>query len=118
MEKQVSRHSFGVMTAAIFMGLISLFGLGAILITSGLIFRVIKYLGAAYLVFLGIKMWRNSGSVTKTDNVEENSRTSFYKLYIQALLVGLSNPKAVIFLQRFSLNFSIRIFLVEVSFLF
>lgn len=73
-------------------------GLSAILMTSALAFEMVKYLGAAYLIFLGIK-----ALVEKTKKLEqpaakkENPAVSFR----QALLIELLNPKTALFFLAF-----------------
>lgn len=90
--------ALGITSAAMIMGLVSLLGLGTVLKESGVIFTIIKYSGAAYLIYLGIKLW-----ISKTISSDEsginlgNSNGSFFKLYIKALIVGFSNPKAIVF---------------------
>lgn len=88
--------ALGITTAASIMGIISLLGLGAILVASGTVFRIMKFLGAAYLIYLGIKTWK--AKIDPVDNSQDNSsEKSASSLYAQAFLVGFSNPKAIIF---------------------
>jgi len=90
--------ALGITTAAILMGFVSLFGLGAVLVTSGFVFRIIKYLGAAYLIYLGIKLWFTT---VRNDIIEIDKKdliqVSTSRLFFQALAVGLGNPKAILF---------------------
>lgn len=74
----------------------SALGLGALLSTSELLFSVVKYAGAAYLVWLGIKTWRapasplqESAAAVVMDTPWQRFRTGF--------LVAMSNPKAFVF---------------------
>ena len=53
----------GVALGMLLIAVLSAAGLGLLLTTSALAFTVLKYLGAAYLIYLGIKLWRNSGQV-------------------------------------------------------
>ncbi len=81
------------------LGIIAVTGLGAILNTSVIIFMCIKYLGAAYLIYLGCRMLfqknTNFSDSIEQVNVRDISAT---KVFLQALGVALSNPKAIVFL--------------------
>lgn len=73
---------------------------GAILATSALVFTVIKYLGVAYLLYLGISSLRSKS----TDFVlptETDMRGTRLRLYVKGMLVGASNPKALLFFTAF-----------------
>ena len=74
-------------------------GLGAILKTSEGVFHVIRYAGSAYLVFLGIKMFcRKNSQVELLYAVSPLADVSSCKLFLQALGIAVSNPKAIVFL--------------------
>ena len=89
---------FGVLghiSALFLLALVSISGLGAILLTSTIAFTVIKYLGAAYLIYIGIKILRsNSQWILQQQNQEIPAKRVLYK---QSFIMGLSNPKALIF---------------------
>jgi RhtB (resistance to homoserine/threonine) family protein len=73
-------------------------GLSAILMTSALAFEVVKYLGAAYLIFLGIKsLLEKTQKQVKSAEKKENASVSFR----QALLIELLNPKTSLFFLAF-----------------
>ena len=76
------------------LGIVAL-GLGALLATSSTAFLIMKIVGAAYLIWLGIQKWRATVKPIDTDYVHV-SRGS--KLFRQGLFVNLTNPKAVIFI--------------------
>jgi len=62
---------------------------------SELAFSFIKYAGAGYLVYIGIAMWRSKGQWAFAD---KSSQTPAKRaLFKQSLLLGLSNPKALVF---------------------
>lgn len=73
-------------------------GLGLVLKASELAFGLLKLAGAAYLVYLGIKAWRNAGRQTAEQAQQqppvEESRWSTFRA---GLLVAISNPKAILF---------------------
>ena len=65
-------------------------------------FTAAKVAGAAYLIWLGIKTFRNAGSaLTVAAASEATSRGSSRSFFLQGLLVGASNPKAVLFFAAF-----------------
>ncbi|CAM3137814.1 homoserine/homoserine lactone efflux protein [Vibrio neptunius] len=70
-------------------------GIGALVAQSATAFTVIKWVGAAYLVWLGIQKWRDkSGLATHT----EGEALSGTKLMRNAVLINLTNPKSIVFL--------------------
>jgi threonine/homoserine/homoserine lactone efflux protein len=73
----------------------SLVGLGALLATSATAFLFLKYLGAAYLIWLGLAMWRKPVSMeapTATLAADSGPR-----LLVHAWLVSALNPKGIVF---------------------
>ena len=74
------------------------FGLTLILQTSAAAFLMVKYLGAVYLIYLGIKAWRDESSF----NVQTStSSVSFHKVFWQGVLSNVLNPKIAIFFLAF-----------------
>lgn len=69
-------------------------GLTWVLQHAATIFEKLRYLGAAYLVWVGIGAWRNAG---KPASVVPSSRASF----LRGLAVALSNPKTIVFFTAF-----------------
>ena len=70
-------------------------GIGAIVAESVLIFTIIKFAGAAYLVFLGIQAirHRNRHATLTVDTTPKSSG----RLIGEGFLVGLTNPKSIVF---------------------
>jgi len=90
---------FGNVSGLLIMSALSVAGLSSILLYSTTVFIAIKFVGAAYLIYLGIRLWRfgfsNKSDVnTELSNYKAISSTS---LYVQGLFVALSNPKAIVF---------------------
>ena len=72
-------------------------GLGAVLATSEAAFAVVKFAGAAYLIWLGVQTWRSPPEPIGGDG--EGLRVqSRRQLYAQGILVNLTNPKAIVFI--------------------
>ena len=74
---------------------ISLGGLGAVLLASATAFTFIKYAGAVYLVYLGVRTWRSAGSGFDTEGRPDAARGG--TRFRMGLLIALSNPKAILF---------------------
>ena len=87
----------GSITAVVGVMLLSAMGVGALLAASEVAFTTVKVVGAAYLIWLGIKTFR-SNAVLQIDAAARPSNRSFY---LQGFLVGASNPKAVLFFAAF-----------------
>lgn len=75
-------------------------GISAILATSALAFAVVKYVGAAYLLYLGIQALRSAGAGAALD-LRAAPRISAWRAYRQGILVDILNPKAAIFFMAF-----------------
>ena len=78
------------------LGVVAL-GLGAVLATSETAFALVKFAGAAYLIWLGVQKWRSPPEPIGGDG--EGLRVqSRRQLYAQGILVNLTNPKAIVFI--------------------
>ncbi len=77
---------------------LSVLGFSALLATSAEAFTAMKWLGAAYLVWLGIKLWRAGGAL---DAKPRTDATSALKMLGHAWLVTALNPKGLTFFIAF-----------------
>ena len=73
-------------------------GLSAILLSSALAFDVVKYLGAAYLVYLGLRKLLTREEMTVEGDVEPESLS---RIYWQGFAINLLNPKTALFFFAF-----------------
>jgi len=87
----------GIETATALMVVATAFGLSALISDSVLAFAVVKYAGAAYLVWLAIREFRSRGHFTLDRVPVTNPRRAFG----DAFLVGISNPKTAVFFVAF-----------------
>lgn len=71
------------------------FGLSAILATSATAFTIVKWIGAVYLIYLGIKMFISDNVQENVDITTEN--TSLWNIYYQGVLTNILNPKVALF---------------------
>lgn len=79
----------------------SLLGLGALLAASADLFTILKWIGAAYLIFLGIKLWRAPVTGINADSVLEEQETKSLRILLHAYVVTALNPKGIIFFVAF-----------------
>jgi threonine/homoserine/homoserine lactone efflux protein len=73
-------------------------GLTLILQTSAMAFLVVKYVGAIYLITLGIKAWQDTSTFSLQTST---SRLSFRRVFWQGVLSNVLNPKIAIFFLAF-----------------
>ena len=74
------------------------FGVGALITESELLFNIIKYLGAAYLIYLGVQKIFFSKHITKEDDLVKGG---LLQIMNNAILVSLLNPKSILFFLAF-----------------
>jgi len=93
----------GISSGKIFHTLAAAFGLSALLLASASAFLVVKFAGAAYLVYLGVRML-----VTRTPAAAIPagfSSSGFFAVYRQGLLTNVLNPKVALFFLAFMPQF-------------
>jgi len=111
----------GVETANFFHASAAALGLSAILLSSALAFDIVKYLGAAYLIYLGFRKIVSRENHTKTEVGEQESLS---RIYSQGFVVNLFNPKTALFFFAFlpqfvntsNGNITLQIFLLGMMF--
>jgi threonine/homoserine/homoserine lactone efflux protein len=86
----------GNSTGSAVLVLLVAFGLGSVVERSLLVFTVIKLVGAAYLVYLGVRTYRERGRLADALRVAVPVGSG-RGVYRQGVLVGLTNPKALVF---------------------
>ena len=80
----------------------SLAGMGALLAASEQAFTIAKWVGAAYLVYLGIRVWRSPApAIVLPSGGSAAVEASPFRLFRQGFLVAASNPKGLIFFAAF-----------------
>ncbi|MBL8691080.1 MAG: LysE family translocator [Rhodospirillaceae bacterium] len=88
----VALGDFTAMTA-------SMLGLGALLATSAEIFTVVKWIGAAYLIYLGVKLWRTP--VSEGGEIAAPVEWSRWRVFVNAYVAATLNPKGIVFYVAF-----------------
>ena len=73
-------------------------GLGALVATSSTAFAVVKWLGVAYLVYLGIQQWRAPAAPMAAKTDEGSALATRRSMVLRAVLINAVNPKGTVFL--------------------
>lgn len=71
-------------------------GVASIMLNYPEIFNLLKWIGGAYLAYIGINMWRSKGKMALVDN--EASDVSRYALFTQGFITAIANPKGWAFM--------------------
>jgi len=111
---------FGIAFGTFIVAGISATSLGVILATSTFAFSVMKYIGATYLIYLGVKLWRSAPPKMETNKIAIKSRNL---QFFEGLTLQLTNPKAVFFFLSifpqfidFTANYSEQFILLVVTY--
>ena len=110
------RRSVVPLTAGVALGdltamTLSLAGMGALLAASATLFNIVKWIGALYLIYLGIRMWRSSPIAPKSDPPPASVRTPGIRrvtrrsLFTAAFTITALNPKSIAFFTAFMPQF-------------
>ncbi|MBL4906075.1 MAG: LysE family translocator [Sneathiella sp.] len=112
----------GVVLGDFFAMTLSLAGAGALLMTSSTLFMLLKIFGAAYLIWLGISVWRTG--LNSIQVVAGKKKKNRWLVFRQAFVVTALNPKDIVFFIAFLPQFIIadrpaviQLFIIETTFL-
>ena len=76
---------------------IAMAGMGLVLASSAMAFTVLKVVGAMYLIYLGVRQWRNRVNVFLDTHATSVSTAPALPLFGKGIGVALTNPKAILF---------------------
>ena len=92
--------ALGIATGGIGHTTLAAFGLSVIIAKSILLFNIIKYLGAAYLLYMGYQMLTNKTPLNTDESIETRS-ADYLKIYRDGFLTNILNPKVALFFIAF-----------------
>lgn len=79
--------------------LVTVLGISALILASQTAFEVLRWIGAGYLIYLGVRYWRAPSDPVRAST---NARTARYRvLFVQAFLTSVTNPKGLVFYFAF-----------------
>jgi threonine/homoserine/homoserine lactone efflux protein len=94
--RTVAISSFANILGLFILSSVSISGLGIILLTSATLFMIVKIVGAAYLIYLGIKQFRRSSfKLKKDENIKIDKNLK--KTFLESFFLAVTNPKPIIF---------------------
>jgi RhtB (resistance to homoserine/threonine) family protein len=93
--------AFGIGTGCLVHTLLAAFGLSLVIAKSMLLFNIIKYAGAVYLVYMGFKMITDKSGFNAGNVNTAAARTNYLKIYRDGILTNLLNPKVALFFIAF-----------------
>lgn len=97
-KSKVLLSSLGNVCGLFILSIAAVFGLGAVLKTSTNLFLIIKFIGAAYLIYLGVRQWRSKTNFFEAEkeltSVKQKSNKRFF---MEGFLIAMTNPKAILF---------------------
>ena len=90
--------AFGIGAGTLIHTLAAAVGLSALLVSSATAFSVVKYLGAAYLIYLGVQKLRSRESLAASADAP---RATLARVFTQGVVVNVLNPKTALFFFAF-----------------
>jgi RhtB (resistance to homoserine/threonine) family protein len=91
---------FGIATGSLIHTTLAAFGLSLIIAKSILVFNIIKYAGAAYLLYIGFKMLTDKTPLNM-ENSEVIKSVNYLKIYRDGVITNVLNPKVALFFIAF-----------------
>tara|TARA_B100001123_G_scaffold181053_1_gene207425 strand:- start:1844 stop:2458 length:615 start_codon:yes stop_codon:yes gene_type:complete len=79
--------------------ILSFIGVGLLLQTVTIAFQFLKWIGAAYLIWLGIRMWRSASESTELAAITDNK--VWHAIMANAFVITALNPKSIVFFLAF-----------------
>ena len=96
--KRTIASALGNLSVTFLQATVSIAGLGAILLASETLFNMIKWIGAAYLIYMGIVIWRSSNmKISDKPFNHPFEKEPLRKMFLQGVYVTAGNPKAIVF---------------------
>ncbi|CAM3521222.1 LysE family translocator [Halomonas sp. FME1] len=94
-KKRVALSSLGNIIGLLILASAAVLGLGVIFNASETLFNLLKFGGAAYLIYLGIRQWLSQRSLAVPSTAAKP--IPHWRIFSEGLLVAMSNPKAILF---------------------
>ncbi len=93
--------ALGIGTGSIIHTILAAFGLSIIIAKSILLFNIIKYAGAVYLLYIGFKMLTDKNQLNTDTTTTGNKSADYLKIYRDGIFTNVLNPKVALFFIAF-----------------
>ena len=112
--------AFGIGVGTLVHMSVAAVGLSALLISFPLAYQTIRIIGAAYLVFLGLRIIRSNPQTRERLNGREKCQTSLMAIFRQGVITNVLNPKVALFFLAFLpqfVDYSAGVFALQILYL-
>ncbi|AMP98532.1 Homoserine lactone transporter [Pedobacter cryoconitis] len=92
--------ALGIGTGTLIHTLLAAFGLSIIIAESIILFNIIKYAGAAYIIYIGLKMLFGKSQLSTVINTSKKT-SNYLKVYRDGIITNVLNPKVALFFIAF-----------------
>ncbi|MET1254127.1 LysE family translocator [Aliikangiella maris] len=89
---------WGELAGVALVSILSVIGVAGFMLKYPQLFEVVKYLGGAYLAYLGVQLWRSKGKMAINLDAKQPAAISNYQLMIQGFITAVANPKGWAFM--------------------
>ncbi|WP_294965536.1 LysE family translocator [Sulfurimonas sp.] len=93
----VAISSFANVLGLAVLSIASILGLGVVLTTSSMLFMIVKFIGAFYLMYLGIKFIKNNKALSFDDNKRVDKNKTKLSYFLESFFLAVTNPKPILF---------------------
>ena len=90
--------ALGINAGVLVHTLVDALGISALIAASAVAFNIVKYAGAAYLIYIGVQTVLNKAGMLQ---IKAKGRANLSEVFYQGLLVNLLNPKVILFFLAF-----------------
>jgi threonine/homoserine/homoserine lactone efflux protein len=94
-------YAMGVGLGCLTHTLWAMLGISAIVAASATLFAAIKWVGVAYLLWLGVQALRSRGALSELQQADQSDTSSARQRFVQGLLTNALNPKVMLFFLAF-----------------
>lgn len=89
---------YGELLGVAIVAIAAVIGVSAIMLKYPQLFNVLKFIGAGYLLYIGVSMWQSKGKLALSSAAEKTSNIAAKQLFTQGFITAIANPKGWAFM--------------------